>query len=55
MSKFFSLRIQSRCALNIWALRDPDGHKNEMIIETMPMGLADEWIHSPEFAANPIG
>jgi catechol 2,3-dioxygenase-like lactoylglutathione lyase family enzyme len=34
---------------------DPDGHKNEMMIETMPMELADEWIHSPEFAANPIG
>jgi catechol 2,3-dioxygenase-like lactoylglutathione lyase family enzyme len=34
---------------------DPDGHKNEMMVETMPMELADEWIHSPEFAANPIG
>jgi catechol 2,3-dioxygenase-like lactoylglutathione lyase family enzyme len=34
---------------------DPDGHKNEMMIEAMPMELADEWIHSPEFAANPIG
>jgi catechol 2,3-dioxygenase-like lactoylglutathione lyase family enzyme len=34
---------------------DPDGHKNEMMIDTMPMELADEWIHSPEFAANPIG
>ena len=34
---------------------DPDGHKNEMMIETMPMELADEWIHSPEFAANPVG
>jgi catechol 2,3-dioxygenase-like lactoylglutathione lyase family enzyme len=34
---------------------DPDGHKNEMMIDTMPMELADECIHSPEFAANPIG
>jgi catechol-2,3-dioxygenase len=34
---------------------DPDGHKNEMMVDTMPMELADEWIHSPEFAANPIG
>jgi catechol 2,3-dioxygenase-like lactoylglutathione lyase family enzyme len=34
---------------------DPDGHKNEMMIDTMPMELADEWIHTPEFAANPIG
>ena len=34
---------------------DPDDHKNEMMIETMPMELADEWIHSPEFAVNPIG
>jgi catechol 2,3-dioxygenase-like lactoylglutathione lyase family enzyme len=34
---------------------DPDGHKNEMMVDTMPMELADECIHSPEFAANPIG
>jgi catechol-2,3-dioxygenase len=34
---------------------DPDGHKNEMMIDTMPMELADEALHSPEFAANPIG
>jgi hypothetical protein len=34
---------------------DPDGHKNEMMVEAMPMELADEWIHSPEFAVNPIG
>ncbi|MDT5202158.1 MAG: hypothetical protein QOH34_3680, partial [Mycobacterium sp.] len=34
---------------------DPDGHKNEMMVEAMPMELADEWIHSPEFAVNPVG
>jgi catechol 2,3-dioxygenase-like lactoylglutathione lyase family enzyme len=34
---------------------DPDGHKNEMMIDTMPMELADECLHTPEFAANPIG
>jgi catechol-2,3-dioxygenase len=34
---------------------DPDGHKNEMMVDAMPMELADEWIHTPEFAANPIG
>jgi catechol 2,3-dioxygenase-like lactoylglutathione lyase family enzyme len=34
---------------------DPDGHKNELQIDTMPMELADEWLHSPEFQANPIG
>jgi catechol 2,3-dioxygenase-like lactoylglutathione lyase family enzyme len=34
---------------------DPDGHKNELQIDTMPMELADECIHSPEFAANPLG
>jgi catechol 2,3-dioxygenase-like lactoylglutathione lyase family enzyme len=34
---------------------DPDGHKNEMMIDTMPMELADECIRTPEFAANPIG
>jgi catechol 2,3-dioxygenase-like lactoylglutathione lyase family enzyme len=34
---------------------DPDGHKNELQIDTMPMELADEYIHGPEFIANPIG
>jgi catechol 2,3-dioxygenase-like lactoylglutathione lyase family enzyme len=34
---------------------DPDGHKNELLIDTMPMEMADECIHTPEFAANPIG
>jgi catechol-2,3-dioxygenase len=34
---------------------DPDGHKNEMMIDTMPMELAKEGFHSPEFAANSIG
>jgi catechol 2,3-dioxygenase-like lactoylglutathione lyase family enzyme len=34
---------------------DPDGHKNELLIDTMPMELADECIHTPEFVANPIG
>ena len=34
---------------------DPDGHKNELQIDTMTMELADEWIHGPVFTANPIG
>jgi catechol 2,3-dioxygenase-like lactoylglutathione lyase family enzyme len=34
---------------------DPDGHKNEMMIDTMTMEMADEWVHGPEVAANPIG
>jgi hypothetical protein len=34
---------------------DPDGHKNELLIDTMPMEMADEWINSPAFAANPNG
>jgi hypothetical protein len=34
---------------------DPDGVKNEMMVDTMPMELADETLHSPEFLANSIG
>ena len=34
---------------------DPDGHKNELLIDTMPMEMAEELIHTPEFAANTIG
>jgi catechol 2,3-dioxygenase-like lactoylglutathione lyase family enzyme len=34
---------------------DPDGHKNEMMIDTMPMELADDTLHTEEFLANPIG
>jgi catechol-2,3-dioxygenase len=34
---------------------DPDGHKNEMMVDTMPMELADEYLRSPELQANPIG
>jgi catechol 2,3-dioxygenase-like lactoylglutathione lyase family enzyme len=34
---------------------DPDGHKNELLIDTMPMEMAEELIHTPEFAANSIG
>jgi catechol 2,3-dioxygenase-like lactoylglutathione lyase family enzyme len=34
---------------------DPDGHKNELQIDTMPMELANDCLLSPEFIANPIG
>jgi catechol 2,3-dioxygenase-like lactoylglutathione lyase family enzyme len=34
---------------------DPDGHKTELQVDTMPMELADEYIHSDVNAANPIG
>jgi catechol 2,3-dioxygenase-like lactoylglutathione lyase family enzyme len=34
---------------------DPDGHKNELLIDTMPMEMAEELIHSPDFAANTVG
>lgn len=34
---------------------DPDGIKNEFMIETMPMELANDYMHSPEVAANPLG
>ena len=34
---------------------DPDGHKNELLVDTMPMELALEFMHGPELAANPPG
>jgi catechol 2,3-dioxygenase-like lactoylglutathione lyase family enzyme len=34
---------------------DPDGHKTELQIDTMPMELADEYAQSAVHAANPLG
>ena len=34
---------------------DPDGNKTELQIDSMPMEIADDWIHSDEGRANVIG
>jgi catechol 2,3-dioxygenase-like lactoylglutathione lyase family enzyme len=34
---------------------DPDGHKTELQIDTMPMEIADEYVHSDVHASNPLG
>jgi catechol 2,3-dioxygenase-like lactoylglutathione lyase family enzyme len=34
---------------------DPDGHKTELQIDTMPMDLADEYVRGAINAANPLG
>jgi catechol 2,3-dioxygenase-like lactoylglutathione lyase family enzyme len=34
---------------------DPDGHKSEMMIDTMPLELCNDYIISPESTANGIG
>jgi len=35
--------------------KDPDGNRVELQVDNMPSALADAWMRSGEFAANPIG